>query len=219
MKVNKYLILKLLIKKNKKIYYLDRKKKYFNKKLKIKKIKFKALRDKNIKAVNIINLINKMRFFKHDIFFFLRKLFNSFLKKGKKYFVINSFFKVFFFCLKNFKTKTKTKILYLYFYKVLYNVVPICAYTNLMFRGENIILPWIRKNKKINKIKILKTSVSWVKKSVVKRKEKTVFFKILSELEDLRKNKGDSVSSKNDYYLNFYKKKYYIKFFKKRIWV
>ena len=88
-----------------------------------------------------------------------------------------------------------------------------------MFRGKNILLPWISKNVKQNKIKILKICVSWTKKSINKRKEKTLFFKMLSELEDARKNKGEAVLSKKNYYLDFYKNKHYIRFLKKRNWV
>lgn len=181
---------------------------------KIKNLRFKPISSKNFK--------HKIKFFRNDVFFFIRKLFNSFLKKGKKYLTINYFLKIFFFiCLKIFRgiKVKKTQSVFLYFHKILNNITPVFVYTNLMFRGESMILPWIRKNKKINKLKVLKIAISWIKKSTCKRKEKTLFFKLISELEDLRKNKGESINNKKEYYLNFYDKRYYIKFLRKRAWI
>ena len=63
---------------------------------KIKNLRFKPIANKNFN--------HKMKFFRSDVFFFIRKLFNSFLKKGKKYLTINYFLKIFFFYLfKNFQ--------------------------------------------------------------------------------------------------------------------
>ena len=151
-------------------------------------------------------------FFKNNFFFF-KKLFSMFIKNGLKIRVINMFVK--FVNILKIKKKAR-KLVSIYMYQVFKKIIPILEDTSFFKRGSKILVP---KADKGNFKKLSTISSLWFKKSVYLRKEKTLFLKIISEIESIRNNNSHSLYFKKIHYLEFYKNKHFIKIFKKKSWI
>lgn len=193
-----------------------------------KKIFSKYIRSlvKKVAIKNIISTKKKVNSTKSmiQLSVFMSKLFNSFIFKGRKSLIMNYFLRVLNIIkvrrIKGsfFKPK-QSKMIYVYIRQISNKILPLLLYTNIMRRGKKIVLPWLRKNKKLFLSRLVTLSVSWIKKSVYARKEKTLFLKIFSELESIRVSKGNSMLLKKAYYKNFYDNKHFIKFMRKKKWI
>ncbi len=201
------------------------------KKTKLKKVKlfnkfFKGIIIKNLDK----NFFNKNKFlsknseyllkykisFKNN-FFFLKKLFMILLKKGNKNRVINLFILfINIIKLKIIKKKLKSFIVNFYIKTIIKNITPIINYSLFTKKGKSNILPKFKKLKKKSKQKMICMSLSWIKSSLKFRKEKTVFLKLLSELEDIRFKKGYSVDLKKEFYKNFISNKFFKRLIKNK---
>ena len=170
------------------------------------------------------------QFFKNNMIF-VKKLFMTFVKRGLKVKAINMFISFLnYVILKTikkrwigsynlFKKTYKTISFHVYIYQVKKKVFPIFNNLSLSRKGENMLLPWLLFSNKIKLKRLNKVCCNWVKKSVNLRKEKTLFLRILSEIESIRKNNSNSINLKKEYYNVFYKNKYFIKFLKKKNWI
>jgi len=114
---------------------------------------------------------------------------------------------------KKYKFKNKANI---YMFQIYKNIIPLVSCTPIIRKGSKIFLP---KLNKLNRKNVNTISCLWLKKTINLRKEKTLFLKIVSELEGVRKGLSASIVLKNLYYINFFKNKFFIKFFKKRNWI
>lgn len=162
------------------------------------------------------NVFNK----NFNFYLFINKIFNSILKNGKKNISINYFLKILniiMFKSKNFRKKS-FRIL-VYFLQVALKLIPCFLYVNFKIRGKDFLIPWLKKNERQSRKKLIILGVSWLKKSFKNRKEKTVFLKLFSELEAIRTGTAESVNLKNFYYKNFYENKRYIKYLKRKVWI
>jgi len=62
---------------------------------------------------------------------------------------------------------------------------------------------------KVLKKKYVTQSVSWLKKSVIMRREKTLMLRLYSEFENIKQNKGQTILQKKNFYLSFKQTKGY----------
>ena len=161
----------------------------------------------------------RFRFKRYFIFeknyLFFKKLFCMFTKNGLKFRVINMYIKFINIIKKKISRKVK-KGVSIYVYQVFKKALPILNSTFFFKRGAKITIPKLNKN---NFKKLSTISSLWFKKSVYLRKEKTLFLKIYSEIESIRKNKASFLTFKKNYYLEFYKNKRFLKFFKRKKWI
>lgn len=162
-----------------------------------------------------VTILNK----NFNFFIFINKLFNSITKNGKKNISINYFLKIFNIVLVKNKTKNKSFYFLFYFFQIALKLIPCFLYTKLKMKGKDLLMPWLKKNKKLNTKKLVILGISWLKKSLKNRKEKTIFLKLFSELEGIRMGSSESINLKNFYYNSFYQNKRYIRYLKKRLWI
>jgi len=177
---------------------------------------------KNVKIIKKIHIsktlpLNNNFVFKKNIFF-IKKLFSMFIKNGLKVRVINFFLLFLNYIKSKFKLFNKNMIINIYLYQLTSNILPVFSTIPFARRGEKIRLPWLL-NKKFKLKKLVSISSNWIKKSVLLRTEKTLFLKILSELESIRLGSSNSITLKREYYKNFYKNKYFIRYLKKKNWI
>lgn len=159
--------------------------------------------------------INRKKFYYYKLITFkwkpyLKILFFSLIKNGKKKKLLGYFFKFFYFIkLKNITTSITS-----YLHQVFYRLKPLLFYKYYhKNKRSRYILPWKYYSNFLQK-KYIKLVVTWIKKSLKKRNEKTFILKIYSEFEKIRKNTGYTIMQKRYFYYNFYRSKSFFNFIK-----
>ena len=136
-----------------------------------------------------------------NIKFFINKLFLKFNRGGNKSFSKKILFYFFTFLKKKYYINMNMYgWLKAYMIQVFLKLVPIFGYMFIKYKRDFLKVPKVFRYARRSSKNGVSISISWIKKSLLKRAEKTLFLKLISELESIRTNKSESIKFKKDYY-------------------
>jgi len=137
----------------------------------------------------------------YNLKYFLTKLFSKFTKAGNKGFSKRILFSFFTFLKKKyFISMNIYGWLKAYMIQIFLKLVPIFGYMFIKYRRDFLKVPKVFRYSHRSFNNGVSISIGWLKKGISKRPEKTLFLKLISELESIRTNKSESVKMKKDYY-------------------
>lgn len=187
--------------------------------IKIRKSTYKEVLKKKLIFFNTKKLFKKKACSnkKFDVFFsfkynnfFLKKLFLILIKKGFKMKIYKMYFNWINIIKFNLISKNINK--HIYIYCLLNKILPKVNFSYLYKKGKTHAIPNIKRLSYKQNLKLNTLIASWIKKSFIKRKEKTFILKFFSEMNDIRLNKGLSIKLKKEFYRDIYSNKKYYKF-------
>jgi len=125
---------------------------------------------------------------------YFRLFFNSFIRNGLKKTLLCLFNKL----LNTIKINSTCSVK-IYLSQVFFNLKPVLI-SKFLYKSKylRIPIPW-HYFSRFWKLKYATLAISWLKKSISERSEKTLILKIFSEFESIRLNKGRTIEKKKNF--------------------
>lgn len=180
--------------------YLKKKMHFVYKNIKFNREKLK----KNTKKKTFKKIYGRF-FFKNLVFngieYFLSKLFSKFINGGNKSFSKKIMFSFFFFLKKKyFLSSGVCNWVNAYIFQVFEKLTPIFGYMFIRHKRDMLKVPKLFKFTYRYFNNGISMTVNWIQKCLLKRPEKTLLLRLISEFESIRMNKSEAIKMKKEYY-------------------